>query len=416
MTDSYEFSSNWLAFIYDEQSLEDLLQSSFPRENIILLCPLSLEKNCSSLKASFYKTIYAKDYLNTGEITSLAYKLYEQIPYKGIIAPHEIDILRAADMRQLLGLSGQLPDSARAFRQKTAMKKTLQQLGVLVPHFQPLNSPTDLLDFMKKNSFPIVVKPDFGTGSQGVIILRNKEEVTTYLENGPNFQGDIHEDLQAEVYVEGTMYHINGFFGESDVIYSWPCIYPQQSIEMLSGNPASSYTLQASNPLVERLNTYAKNILKILPTPPHTPFHLEIFLTPKDEIVFCEIACRIGGKGVRQAWTESLGISLSSLYYHGILQQQNKIKRGISPTILSGEIWFPVKQGKLKHIEETCPFPWVKDYRIFYRGGDLINAELNNINDCLCGSPLLVAQTEGEMLERLGELKDWVQRTTQWEG
>ena len=416
MSDCYLYSGNILALIYDQQSLDDLLQSNFPLEKIVLLCPHLLQMTNNLESASFCKIIYPHNYLNTGEVISLAYREYKRSPYEEIIAPHEIDILRAADMRNFLKLPGQHPVSARAFRQKSVMKEILQQHDILVPQFQVLNSPVDLLDFMKKNPFPFVVKPDFGTGSQGVNILRSKEDLVKFLEDGANFQGDTREDLQVEIFIKGTMYHINGFYGENEVIYVWPCIYPQQSIEMLSGRPASSYTLEASNPLVERLNAYAHQVLEILPTPPHTPFHLEVFLTPENEIVFCEIACRIGGKGVRQAWTESLGISLSNLYYEGIRTGLNKIKEEISPNILSGEIWFPVKQGKLKCIEATCPFPWVKDYRTFYQGGDIINTELNNINDCLCGSPLLVAHTELEMEKRLGELKDWVQRTTQWEG
>ncbi len=420
MTKPISQSVNLLTLIYDRQSLLDLIEGPLPIECVTLLCPLSLKRE--PCLRTFEKIIFVTNYFHSGEIISLAIQEHHRHPFTGIIAPHEIDILRAATLRDYFNLPGQRGDSARAFRQKSKMKEILSHKGILVPKFQSLRSAADLLSFIDAHPGEIVVKPDLGTGSEGVRILKSREDALVYLATSPYFSGDINPDLQAETFVEGTMYHINGFYGVSEIIYSWPSIYPQQSIEMLRGNAASSYLLDAENPLVNRLNEYANTVLDTLPTPSHTPFHLEVFINKQDEIVFCEVACRIGGKGVRQSWKESLGISLSSLFYKGLLMEIGLGRddcltdcHPLSPKFLTGEIWFPTRQGKLKFLEQTCPFPWVKDYQAFYKGGEIIRDDLNNINDCLCGVPLLVADTESQMEAQLTELTNWVNETTLWE-
>lgn len=411
-----------IALIYDPQSLQDLISSPIPLNHVIIVCPLSLLDSPHFPIKSFHKIISIHNYENSGEIISAIYKEFMSAPFVGIIAPHEIDILRAAQLRELLNLPGQHTDSAMAFRQKTYMKELLQNKGGLIHKYSALSNATGLLAFMKDTPFPFVLKPNLGTGSQGVMIFRTEADIFTYLETNNLFMRDKNPDLQVETFIKGKMYNINGFYGSNDVKYVWPSIYPQQSIEMLFGRAASSYTLDAANPLVERLNEYARTALNILPTPPQTPFHLEVFVTAEDEIMFCEIACRIGGKGVRQSWEETFGISLSSLYYQKIMinmgfEKSKEEERNVplTPKILSGEIWFPTKQGTLKSIETHCPFSWVKDYQIFYKNGDIIREDLNNINDCLCGASLLVAKTESEMEEKLAELTNWVQETTHWE-
>lgn len=405
------------ALAYDSQSLQDILNSSLNLKETTLVLPSVLYNDHFSSLNVFGKIIKTRNYLSTGEVETIAYTEYSRNPYQGIIASHEVDILRSARLRDLLQLPGQSYESALAFRQKTVMKRILHQNGVKVPFFKNVESASDVIEFIRHTPFPIVIKPNLGTGSEGVDIFQNQKEVLNYLKKSSLFQENSSINMQVEEFVEGTMYHINGFILNGKVISCWPSVYPQQSICMAQGKFASSYLLQHNNPLVSRLNSYAQRVLEILPTPSSMPFHLEVFINKNDEIIFCEIASRIGGKGVRHSWMESFNISLSRLF---IQSQANLIDLAGSyhfpnnPNCLTGEIWFPVKQGRLENIEQECPFPWVKEYYAFYQNGDIIHKKLKNINDCLCGVSLIIADTEEEIKKRLNEIEKWVYKTVRW--
>lgn len=401
---------HFLALIPTEQALNDLKSSGIPLDVTTVIIPESLGRIAPK------HPIIMDDYENTGELCQIIGQLHSKNPITWIISPEEVDILRAAQLRSFLGIRGQSLDSALAFRKKTLMKDILKDARIPMHPYRATPTCLDLLSFLSEENFPVVIKPNLGTGSEGLTILRSQEDLDTLIKSGI-YNLDKPSDLQAEKFIQGTMYNINGVWGDGDLICVWPSVYPKQSIEMLSGNPASSYTLSKENPLVPKLNDYAHRVLKALPTPPYSPFHLEVFVTSSGELFFCEIACRIGGKGVRQAWQTTFGVSLSSLYYQGILSQLGmadfpRPMGDLTPKILSGEIWFPSCPGKIITLEKHCPFPWVKDYHTFYEEGDIIKTKNETINDCLSGATLLLAGTEQEMTHNLDQLTQWVHETT----
>lgn len=415
------FNNKYLALAYDTHSLQDILGSSIDLKQTTLILPFSLYKEHSLTLTSVGKVIKVKNYLNSGDVETIAYKEFHKNSYNYIIATHEIDILRAARLRKLLQLPGQSYESAIAFRQKTTMKEILKQKGIKgIPLFQSIKSPADVIEFMNKNTFPVVIKPDLGTGSEGIKILKNQDDVLSYLKQSSVFQANQPVDMQIEEFINGKMYHINGFVMNGKLVNCWPSVYPHQSIGMVEGKFASSYLLHPTNPLVPRLNEYTQQVLKALPTPLHTPFHLEVFINEADEIIFCEIASRIGGKGVRQSLQESFNLSLSHLFVQaqmGVLDNAASTPASFfdQPQCLTGEIWFPTQPGQLKNIELDCPFPWVKDYKTFYKKGDVVHQQVKNINDCLCGISLLTADTEEEMQVHLEDIVQWIQETVKWD-
>ena len=57
-------------------------------------------------------------------------------------------------------------------------------------------------------SFPMIIKPRFGSGSRGVVLIRNKEE----LQREAEAIAPLSEDFIAEACVEGTEYGVDGAF------------------------------------------------------------------------------------------------------------------------------------------------------------------------------------------------------------
>lgn len=406
----------FLALARDEHSLEDIINSRLTLNDMTLFIPPSLMKSYIFDYSAFGQVVPIDQYFLDSAVIDVVENEYGKDAYNSLIASHEEDLIRAAQLRDMLNLPGQSYQSALAFRRKTLMKELLKQGGIEVPAFRAVQTAQDIWDFVEEHPLPLIIKPDYGTGSDGIKILKNKEDIDWYIENKLLSLRLRSIDLEIETFVSGTMYHVNGIYKGQGEGYFWPSVYAQQSICMMEGKHASSYLLAADNPLVPRLNAYAKRVLEILPTPPNTAFHLEVFLTPDDEIIFCEIASRVGGKGVRRSWKESFNIFLGQLFVQGqanCFPNSNQLLN-LTPQQLTGEIWFPVREGRLLNLETECPFPWVKSYHTFLKPGDIISAEAQNIEECLCGVSLLTAATEEEMQERLNMVAQWVNKTTEW--
>jgi hypothetical protein len=408
--------SHIIGLIYELQCLDDLARSNLGSHTLSLIVPEELIKENPKKFLNFPNVIPVKGYLESASVESLIFKHHKRQPIDRIVAVHEVDILRAAKLRQLLNLPGQNFESAQHFRRKTMMKQCLKNHGFLVPSFAPIQSAADILDFMNHHSFPLILKPDLGTGSRGVTILHSQNQVLSFLKKKRVFPANQPLDWQIEEFIPGQMYHINGLVLHGQVVASWPALYPHQSIKMTQGHFASSILLSQENPLTNKLNSYAKHILEILPTPLHTAFHLEVFVTPSDEIIFCEIASRIGGKGVRLSWLESFGIDLGKIFVEAQVAWENYSdakKHFLKPSVLSGEIWFPTRQGTLQAIEKICPYTWVKDYQVFFKPGERITKS-QDINSCVAGTALFIGSNESEMHQRLGEFVHWFETHTHW--
>jgi biotin carboxylase len=372
--------------------------------------------------APFFNTIVrVKDYRNSGNLEMEAYKLYEQKPFHKIIAYHEYDLLRAAKLREFFGLEGQNYQSALAFRNKIVMKDILQKAGIKVPNYSSVNSPFDIMDFARKNGFPVVVKPIMGTGGDRVTILRSLPDVEDYARIEKAFNDTYQTDLEVESYVEGVTYHVDGFIKDDRIIASWPSICLNHAIDLKVGKYVAHHHLEPQNPMVERLNRYAELVIKSLPTPSNTAFLLELFYDkPKDEFIFCEMATRVGG-GVKEMWPEAFGIDLEDEFIR--MQAGLKLPEKLdnffetiqmTPHLkaISGWIIFPKRSGVLESIQKTTPFSWVKEYIVRVEPG-IVTHTTANVSDSLA-SAFLVADSEKQFEYRVVQLAEWLNKETIW--
>lgn len=397
------------------QWLESLsLEEGLFKNSTLVLPHNSLETaQVKRLQPFLGEIIQVENYFTTGEVEWLVYKIFQKAPFDRIIAPDEEDILRAGRLRTLLDLEGQNYESALAFRDKIVMKEILAKKGIVVPPFRALNNYSDFIEFVQSHNFPIVLKPRLGTGCQGIHVLYSEDDVRKILSNPSVFSNSEVPLFQTEIFIHGPMYHINGLAIGERVICSWPSVYLHSALGIIAGTYAASSLLAAENPLTEKLNQYAKKIIKLMPTPQAAAFHLEVFMVDgQDEPVFCEIASRVGGKGVNHSWKTSFNIDLKKLF---ILMQANidinVIEQPRTPSVISGEVWFPKIKGTLVHIENQCPFPWVKEYEVYSRPGDALSSP-HDITEILGGTPLILGASEIELQKRIEDLEAWFYQNT----
>ncbi|MCF2132233.1 ATP-grasp domain-containing protein [Strepomyces sp. STD 3.1] len=348
--------------------------------------------------------------LNGGiEVRSL--ELNETYQFRVIIATSEYDLLRAGRLRNILGIPGQSFESALLFRDKILMKKCLREAGINVPNFKKIESALDLYSFVQTHGYPVIVKPIDGSGSESTSVLRNREDMLDYLAFG------IANNLEVESFVEGDMYHIDGLILNNEVVLNWPSRYVNGCLAFQNDQFLGSYQLEYDNPLTSRLIEFVEKVLGALPTPEITTFHAEVFHTPDDNLVFCEIASRTGGAMVREAIQQGFGFDINQVCVQvqcGLnvnIPDNSTLRNG--PKLLSGWLLIPPKVGILKSLP-TVPFEdWIIKQKISAKPGQTFDGSSSSVD--AVASYLVVGNSEEELNNRINQLATWFNESAVWE-
>jgi hypothetical protein len=384
----------------------DLYRKSLPEVDPSRIFLIIEKKSYSSLKIEEYGSVnLVDDYFESGEVESEGFHLYQRSPYQIIIAPSESDILRAAYLRTLFGLKGQNYKSALAFRDKIQMKTVLKEAGVTVPKFMRACSALDVLSFIQDNGFPVLLKPSCGYGSVNTQVFKNKESAQHFLKESKIFNEFHKADFDVEEYIDAEMYHIDGIVRDGKLVVSWPSKFINPCLSMFEGKPTGSYLLDPDNSLVSDLNNYAKEVLKSLPTPENTGFHLELFYKEK-KFIFCEIASRIGGSYINDLWIQGFDIDLKKEFIRAqaFLQPSKELVAKI-PVKTIGRMLFPPREGKVIAFPKICDLQGVIQYVPNLEVGEVLSKP-NSIFEPIA-SFVLTAKNEKEMKVQIQDVTKW---------
>ena len=368
-------------------------------------------------------TTYAKDFTHYAQVFAFhnydhnsaiefqALQLYQEHPYHTIIATAERDILRAARLREYLGIEGQSWESAIAFRDKVKMKSILSDVRIQVPKYARLNSAIDLYQFIQDYDYPVVVKPVDGMGSRNTTILENDRDTIKYLTEG------LEHNLEVEQFIEGEMYHIDGLILHGEIVLCWPSKYLNDCLAFHEGKYLGSYLLSPQNPLTARLQAYVRSVLNALPTPLHTSFHAEVFHTPDDELVLCEIACRTGGSRICEEYRQAFGVDLTKFSVQaqcGIsVQLPKRLQEDKEPKSQYGFVGIPPKRGTFIKGPKAEELPdWVTEYRLLAQPGQHYSGANTSVDYIV--TMVITGRSEQEVLRRIEEAVEMVNRKMEW--
>lgn len=360
-----------------------------------------------------YRQLYAfnnYDVNNNVELTAI--ELYEKNPYHTIIATEDVDLLRAARLRQHLGVEGQSLESALAFGHKGNMKSILQRTGVRVPVFQIIHSTYDLYEFIQDNGYPVVIKPIDGMGLRDTRVIHHRLDLENYLRDG------LSSNLEVEEYIEGEMYHVDGIVIDGEIVHLWPSKYINDCLSFHEGKYLGSYLLEPKNPLMRRLQSYVSYILDVLPTPLHTSFHAEVFHTPLDELILCKIACRTGGTRIVEEFRQAFHLDLTKCSVQAqcglSVTIPETIKNRLGPTAQFGFVGIPPREGTFISGPDPDQFPdWVTEYILIAQPGTYYTGAHNSA-DYVC-TLVVKGQSEEQVLQRLYQVAKQFEQQTVWE-
>ena len=150
---------------------------------------------CNEKKIVFIQEKYKHEYIGKGffEVKSFvnydfdaaieiaAIDVHEKHKITKIFAFDERDVERAGRLRSFLNIPGQQYESALAYRNKLIMKRMLSMKGITVPSFKKIDTVYDILKFVKKYNYPILIKPINLYSAINIKRIDNKCDLETYL-------------------------------------------------------------------------------------------------------------------------------------------------------------------------------------------------------------------------------------------
>ncbi|UQW99645.1 ATP-grasp domain-containing protein [Streptomyces sp. RerS4] len=218
--------------------------------------------------------------------------------YERVVSLSEFGVVAACRIREHLGIEG--PSLAQTLRvhDKVGMKAALEGSGVRCPRFVAAPPPGDQLPWSGRT----VLKPRRGTCSEGVIICETAEEAVRRFRALADPDG-----YEVEEFVEGDILHADGIVDQGRLVHCVVSRYVNRPADFAAGMPLGSY----QTPHDERHHDFVARTVRALGITSGS-VHLEFFETPVGELVFLEIANRMGGAGVITAHLRHTGVHLPS--------------------------------------------------------------------------------------------------------
>ncbi|MFF4960956.1 acetyl-CoA carboxylase biotin carboxylase subunit family protein [Streptomyces sp. NPDC001222] len=333
-----------------------------------------------------------------------------------IVAMTEVDVMRAAILRERHGIPGLLPKDAIYMRDKILMKERAAESGILVPRDRKVSNALEVMDFIDEVGYPVVLKPSCGAGSMHTFVIGSEQELDRVLEGGC-FSGspvDMMPELLLEEFIHGEQYHINGFYADGKCHFMNVGRYIGTHLDFLHGRHMASTLLDARSALSQEIVAFVRKMLETaLPFGPDGMFYVEIFQRPDGQLVMGEVGARIGGLSVYEESRFGFGVDFKMAAVRAFCGRgtpqwpvAEELQRGFV-----GHVVISPQPGFLEVIPQECPFDWVLDYRASPAGRRYsamrgTNGEIATI--------IVSGENEADVEQNLLQATQWFYENTKW--
>jgi biotin carboxylase len=306
-----------------------------------------------------------------------ALALAETFAVTHVIALHEGDVDRAARLREKLGRPGMSSADILPFRDKVVMKQRARAAGIEVAPYLAPHGVDEIRAFGRRWGLPLVFKDRSGFGSRNLHIARTVDDFADQLAAYAAGR----DDLLVEAYMPGKMCHVDGLVLDGRIAAAWPSQYQYDLSSFgVDPHPRIDLTLDPGDPLTDRLLTFADRCLAALGGGGGTyAFHAEVFQTPDDRLVLCEVAARPGGARIREVFSALFGFNLAEYAVRAqlglplpVLDEHTGTGR-IEPRQMAGQMLMMKRPGRVDRLPEPATEPWVEFCGIFARIGQVIS-------------------------------------------
>jgi len=223
-----------------------------------------------------------------------------------IVALDDFDVEMAAMLREYLHVSGMGETTARAFRDKLAMRSRARAAGIRCPDFVHVANNRAVTDWTDTVPAPWVLKPRAQAAAIGIRKLNSVEELWSTLEG----LGDARADYVLERFVPGDVFHVDSLVFNRQVVFAVASAYGSPPMTVAhEGGIFVTRTLRDDDPTARTLMSGNARVLEafgMLRGVSHTEF-----IRGRDgALYFLETSARVGGAFIVDVVEAATGVNL----------------------------------------------------------------------------------------------------------
>jgi biotin carboxylase len=209
-----------------------------------------------------------------------------------------------ARIRSDFNIEGVKTDTVDDIKRKSHMKRFFSKAGVRNIAFVDQVTLEKARKFIKKAGYPVIIKPDKGSGANLTFKISNEEELRHFFDTAPQ---DV--DFIAEEFVEGVIVTYDGLVDrQGNILLESSTVCEDSIMEAVNTDDHVHYVNLMNVP--EDVKETGRNIIRSFNIRERF-FHLELFRSKKDgEIVALELNMRPPGAWMTDAINFSYDIDI----------------------------------------------------------------------------------------------------------
>lgn len=295
-------------------------------------------------ETGYERLFYFSDDAEVPEYLALARALHEIKPFDAVWSFNDNAQYIAITINQALGLPCHLTaDVLQLVYDKNRMRQALHEAGLDDTPHAVVNGPEDVADFAKSAGYPLILKPVDATGSRGISILRDDDDISHAFARLAEDAGA--KTAIAERFLEGKELSVEAFSenGHHQVIAITEKFKdPDNFIEIGHVVPAPIESEQAA-----AVREYICRVLDCLGVT-DGPTHTEVMLTDAGPVII-ETHTRPGGDRIDKLVEIATGVDIFKLAARQIMGESVLTDTRPPEAHRYGAVWFALPEMTRPH-------------------------------------------------------------------
>lgn len=223
-----------------------------------------------------------------------------------IVALDDFDVELAAMLREYLFVPGMGETTARAFRDKLAMRRRARSAGIACPPFVHTLNHAGIREWTAAVAPPWVLKPRAQAAALGIRKLQSAAELWSALET----LGDAQADYVLEQFIPGDVYHVDSIVFDRQVRFAVASRYDTPPFVVAhEGGIFVTQTLANGDARARALIEMNARVLDAFGLVRGVS-HTEFIRAGSGELYFLETSARVGGAYIVDVVEAATGINL----------------------------------------------------------------------------------------------------------
>jgi biotin carboxylase len=223
-----------------------------------------------------------------------------------IVALDDFDVETAAMLREYLHVPGMGVTTARAFRDKLAMRSRARAAGIRCPEFVHVLNDRAIVEFASRVVPPWVLKPRGQAAAIGIRMIASERELWETV----HALGDARADHVLEQFVPGDVFHVDSLVFNGQIVFAVASAYGSPPMTVVhQGGIFVTRTLAPADPQADALKTANARVLESFGMRRGVS-HTEFILGRDGQLYFLETSARVGGAFIVDVVEAATGINL----------------------------------------------------------------------------------------------------------